>query len=140
MTGKLVCLRIRGRNYTRVTELEPDDEYTAEDVGLGQELTGHRDDFRTWKYTGSGRGQNLKANRREEGGPLTGAPAKQQMLDGMEEQATEPLIAAHGRRCGGRRDLRTAGDETDEAEEHGSLGEQYTQLGLLYNGSEELSR
>ncbi|GMN42639.1 hypothetical protein TIFTF001_011855 [Ficus carica] len=61
------------------------------------------------------------------------------MLDGMEEQATEPLTAAHGRRCGGRQDSRTTGDETDKTEEHGSLSEQYTQLGLLYNGSEELS-
>ncbi|GMN52563.1 hypothetical protein TIFTF001_021711 [Ficus carica] len=26
------------------------------------------------------------------------------MLDGMGAQATEPLTASHGRRCGGRRD------------------------------------
>ena len=40
---------IRGRNYTRVTELEPDDEYTVEEIGLGQELTARGAGFRTWK-------------------------------------------------------------------------------------------
>ena len=45
------------------------------------------------------------------------------MLDGMEEQALEPLTATYGRRCGGSRDSRT-GEETDETEEHESLVEQ----------------
>ncbi|GMN60457.1 hypothetical protein TIFTF001_029536 [Ficus carica] len=39
-----------GRIYTRVTELEPEDKYTVEVVGLGQELTGRR---------GSGRRQTI---------------------------------------------------------------------------------
>ncbi|GMN36111.1 hypothetical protein TIFTF001_005751 [Ficus carica] len=34
----------------RVTELEPEDEYPVEVVGLGQELTGRQADFQTWKY------------------------------------------------------------------------------------------
>ncbi|GMN60551.1 hypothetical protein TIFTF001_029629 [Ficus carica] len=43
-------LGIRGRFYTRVTELEPSDEYPVSNVGLGQELKGRRADFRVWKY------------------------------------------------------------------------------------------
>ena len=71
----------------------------------------------------------LKASRREGGRSLTGAPATSQMVDRMEEQATAPLTAAHGRRCGGGRDSRP-GEETDETEVQATLGE-----GLLYNGS-----
>ena len=41
---------IRGRFYTRVTELEPSDEYPVSIGGLGQELKGRRADFRAWKY------------------------------------------------------------------------------------------
>ncbi|GMN26903.1 hypothetical protein TIFTF001_056126 [Ficus carica] len=39
-----------GRFYTRVTELEPSDEYPVSIGGLGQELKGRRADFRAWKY------------------------------------------------------------------------------------------
>ncbi|GMN69324.1 hypothetical protein TIFTF001_038375 [Ficus carica] len=43
-------VRFRGRIYTRVTELEPEDEYPVEGVGFGHELTGRRNDFRNSKY------------------------------------------------------------------------------------------
>ncbi|GMN32130.1 hypothetical protein TIFTF001_003531 [Ficus carica] len=45
----LYCRRIRERKFTRVSELEADDEYTIVDVGVGQERTGRQDFFRTWK-------------------------------------------------------------------------------------------
>lgn len=35
--------------HTGLTEFEPDDEYTGENVGLGQDLLGLREDPRTRK-------------------------------------------------------------------------------------------
>ena len=49
MRMNLVYLSNRGRSYTRVTEFEPDDEYTVENDGLGQEAMVQGDDFQTWK-------------------------------------------------------------------------------------------
>ena len=45
MRIKLVCVsEIGDEIHTRLTEFEPEDEYTGEDVGLGQDLMGCRED------------------------------------------------------------------------------------------------
>ena len=50
MRIKLVCVsEIGDEIHTRLTEFKLEDEYTGEDVGLGLDLTGHREDPRTRK-------------------------------------------------------------------------------------------